>query len=715
MQTSIFSLVFGLLSLLGIIPFINLHAQQLTIAPGTQMIASGNVKIVLDDIDFIQNGTFSPGNSEVVFQGTENSSIQGSESISFYDLTIDKTANHVQHSADFAVQHSLVFSQGNLVGDLINNPAGPIISLGSGAYLSGEFPGSIAINNIITKTVNYPNGQVAAADSGNLGFEFTRAGIASNQLTIERTNGNFPFFAAWQNGPSVAKRYQITPSSTPVDGIVKVSYFDSEFLGNNEADQQLVHQYQGPSFVSSDTWEFDPINNFGRKPTAKVQGLYTFGEPSSMLFSLSGAAKTESGDTIPQTSFLFVDPLGTTFDQEQIDTASRFTLHHAPQIFGTAGAQLSAFRPVDTDPRRGVDVGDVVALTQDILGINELGSAVKELAGDVNKDLVHSSADLLLMRAFILGANAGFLADANDTALQTIWDFIPSNTAGTLAQNEPTAYDPARTYVNGYQTTATDQDFIGIKLGDVNSSWTPSPSANKNRETIYFDLPSLTVNPNQTFRVPVLSRQIADISGYQFTLSWDPSIMRFAGLEQTTLAHHVNQTHQEEGYVTVIWNDPQGQNITLPDGTEVFALAFEAIGAWQANSTIHIHGDLTPAIGYTADLMAKDIAATPGQIVINTTTHLDPTLSEFQFAAWPNPFAQSSTLALILPEDGQVDLVIYNTLGQKVQDFSGWYQAGEQRIIWDGKHQAGYELTEGVYHIELTYGSHKQSLSIQKK
>ena len=76
--------------------------------------------------------------------------------------------------------------------------------------------------------------------------------------------------------------------------------------------------------------------------------------------------------------------------------------------------------------------------------------------------------------------------------------------------------------------------------------------------------------------------------------------------------------------------------------------------------------------------------------------------------AHPNPFNSETALTIELPAPQFVDLVIYNTLGQPVRHLvSQPLRAGVHTIIWDGKNDAGQELTTGIYMHALTDGSRR--------
>ena len=75
-------------------------------------------------------------------------------------------------------------------------------------------------------------------------------------------------------------------------------------------------------------------------------------------------------------------------------------------------------------------------------------------------------------------------------------------------------------------------------------------------------------------------------------------------------------------------------------------------------------------------------------------------------ANYPNPFNPATTIPLAVPaEAGDVDLTIYNVLGQPVrQVWTGPLAAGEHRLAWDGRDAQGQSVAAGVYLVRLHQG-----------
>ena len=75
-------------------------------------------------------------------------------------------------------------------------------------------------------------------------------------------------------------------------------------------------------------------------------------------------------------------------------------------------------------------------------------------------------------------------------------------------------------------------------------------------------------------------------------------------------------------------------------------------------------------------------------------------------ANYPNPFNPATTIPVAVPaEAGDVDLTIYNVLGQPVRHvWTGPLAAGEHRLAWDGRDAQGQAVAAGVYLYRLHMG-----------
>ena len=85
-------------------------------------------------------------------------------------------------------------------------------------------------------------------------------------------------------------------------------------------------------------------------------------------------------------------------------------------------------------------------------------------------------------------------------------------------------------------------------------------------------------------------------------------------------------------------------------------------------------------------------------------------LRRFELAQnYPNPFNPETTIRYQLPQSSDVQLTIYNTLGQAVRTLVNAQQpAGIYQVEWDGNNAQGMPVSSGIYIYQLTAGSFKE-------
>lgn len=73
---------------------------------------------------------------------------------------------------------------------------------------------------------------------------------------------------------------------------------------------------------------------------------------------------------------------------------------------------------------------------------------------------------------------------------------------------------------------------------------------------------------------------------------------------------------------------------------------------------------------------------------------------------YPNPFNPSTEIAFDLPAASNVELSIYNVLGQEVRTLlNASMEAGNHSVTWDGRDGRGSQVSSGVYFYRITAGS----------
>ena len=80
---------------------------------------------------------------------------------------------------------------------------------------------------------------------------------------------------------------------------------------------------------------------------------------------------------------------------------------------------------------------------------------------------------------------------------------------------------------------------------------------------------------------------------------------------------------------------------------------------------------------------------------------------------YPNPFNPATTIKYALPQAADVELTVYNVVGQPVRTLVAEHQnAGRYVVEWDATNDSGHRLASGMYFYRLEAGG--EFLEIKK-
>jgi flagellar hook assembly protein FlgD len=80
---------------------------------------------------------------------------------------------------------------------------------------------------------------------------------------------------------------------------------------------------------------------------------------------------------------------------------------------------------------------------------------------------------------------------------------------------------------------------------------------------------------------------------------------------------------------------------------------------------------------------------------------------------YPNPFNPITIIKYQLPRTSEVELQIFNILGQKVKTLvKGRVQAGYYEAIWDGRNDLGQQVSTGIYIYRFKAADFQKTLKL---
>ena len=89
---------------------------------------------------------------------------------------------------------------------------------------------------------------------------------------------------------------------------------------------------------------------------------------------------------------------------------------------------------------------------------------------------------------------------------------------------------------------------------------------------------------------------------------------------------------------------------------------------------------------------------------------IDGSMIPMEFALhqnYPNPFNPVTTLRYDLPENGLVNITIYDMLGRQVKTLINQIQdVGYRSVIWDATNDYGKPVSAGIYLYQIQAGEY---------
>jgi hypothetical protein len=285
----------------------------------------------------------------------------------------------------------------------------------------------------------------------------------------------------------------------------------------------------------------------------------------------------------------------------------------------------------DSPTNLAVTTADAALIQRYVVGLATLDSPYKLLAADVNANGVVNTADATMIQRMVVGLLNTFPAGT--------WRFVPANYVFPDPQNPWNA--PSNVWYTNLVADVSDGDFIAIRLGDLNNSWTapaggsssqarrvkvPAKGAQGSEAFVTGTVPEVvfgvnqqSAQPGQTVTVGVTVSGFRQVTSAQFSLAWDPAVLRYVGTRSYGLrgmsAGSFGSTLTGSGKLAFGWYDPEAVGVTLGDGTVLFSVSFEVIGKAGSVSAVAV-ADAPTAQDVGVDFGLAGFGAHDGSVTV---------------------------------------------------------------------------------------------------
>ncbi|MEM6377654.1 MAG: peroxidase family protein, partial [Bacteroidota bacterium] len=343
------------------------------------------------------------------------------------------------------------------------------------------------------------------------------------------------------------------------------------------------------------------------------------------------------------------------------------------------------------DHDNGLSTLDLIIVQKHILNREMLDSPYKMLAADVDMSGRISTLDLINMRKVILSIDLTL----NDN---TPWRFIPADFEFT----DPT--NPFQDAIPGYMDLTEigvdyTQDFIAVKLGDVNGSANPAGTntqfaevAPRSGKTLNLRLADQSLQAGQTYDININAAAYKQLGGYQFGFRFDANALEILDLngQLDNLTEGNFAVFNEEGFLASSWNTTNGEGLDLDNDQQIFTMRIQAKTSGRLSEFLQLDRRQLKPEAYNDRLQTSAIKldfVQPNSFVQNFELYQNQ----------PNPFSDNTSIRFYLPSAEQVDLTIFDASGRIVVQQRQNFQAGQQEWIVDQNQLS----SGGVYYYRV--------------
>jgi len=513
-----------------------------------------------------------------------------------------------------------------------------------------------------TVTAHDPDGDNVALSATNLPAGATFPSVEGDSLVSStfdwspQTSGNYSVtFRAVDDSSNVVQR--------SVSIIVEEVVIDKIFVASSS-------EYGVQGGIPNTTGVAVPI---GLQDIQEIYGIQFDLEYNHTMFNIDSITSTDRlvGFTIyhnigTNPGLLRIMTLGLNNETIQQGTNGNIVMYIWITIRATALSGEYPFKITDAWESISPDPD----ASSQLLEFKNDGLLAVDMYGDINHDRQINVDDLVKLVAYIIGQR-------------------PFNARQYSAAN-----------VNA-DSEANVIDLVAIKNMILSGSPEPSPSSFTSYggpdASIDIDIGDLAMGQVDLLRIN--ADLPADVAGVQLEVSYDPGRVELNAPSLSERSSSLDMTFKDDGsgrMVVLLYSFSSDAQISTGLG-EILSIpvrAMDDFSTQEGSNPVFLKG---------VRLASIDGAEIP------VKGYNKPVPSRFDLAQnYPNPFNPRTTIPFEVKAaagasgGADIELVIYNLLGQKVKTLAaGYYATGEYTIEWDGTDEFGKKQASGVYFYSL--------------
>ena len=318
----------------------------------------------------------------------------------------------------------------------------------------------------------------------------------------------------------------------------------------------------------------------------------------------------------------------------------------------------------------GVTTLDLVLIQRHILGLTPFDSPYKMIAADASNDENISAIDLIVIRKLIIGVSETY--PNNDS-----WRLVDAK--DNLNISNPWPFNE-RIVVENLDNDMSNQDFIGVKVGDVNGSVTANfqnvTTEERSSKVLNLNFDNRSVQRDEFVKLEITSDNFEAIYGLQFSLKTIG--MEILSVDSGLLEINADNYRIEKEHLIFSWNKIDA--LDLKEGT-LFTINLKANQSNDLKNLIALSDEFANAEAYQGD----DIET----IDLKLNEKVDQSLIFKLDQNEPNPWLGETTIGFTLPQAGIANITIYDITGKRVYTHSSNYERGSHQLTIKEKDIAG--------------------------
>lgn len=389
---------------------------------------------------------------------------------------------------------------------------------------------------------------------------------------------------------------------------------------------------------------------------------------NTLTVDIQGKVITESRNPIPSVGIR----LGLAANHMDLttDPSGRFEFD---TIYGCQVRQL-VLEKFDDNAVNGVTTLDLILIQKHILGVQKLDSPYKMIAADVDESGEISVSDMIKIRKIILSVEENW-------AQTKTWRFLPASYQ-FKNPDHPMSEDMPEPMEFELLSVDMEEEFIGIKMGDVNSSVDLDVLAGEPvaevRQQINWTVADQELKAGSQIAVPFIANAFPGIEGFQAALHFDNFSLKFNRIEPGYLPGLSTGNFavlENKQLISISWN-VQKEQVSFDPTQPIFTLVFDVQRNGRVSDYIKLDRQslIAEVYGSAQELFGLNLQFEEPSIV---PVALQQGFELFQNQ--PNPFNASTSIPFFLPADDEVRVRLIDASGKVL------YQ--QSRQLSRGMHQ----------------------------